>query len=357
MTEPQAAATPRGRRGFTLIELLVVIAIIAVLVGLLLPAVQKVREAAARTQCLNNLKQIGIGLQNYAAGPGNQRFPAALIHSNWVSAGQIGTGVLPYTGPEVNYSGSAYQAYGHTGFTALLPFIEQGTVLTGPLPTNEPPYSYIGATAGATFPTGAAGVPIAPPAGNGNAVRVRSYIKLYACPSDGDPPPTGQNGAMRSNYVFSTGPFDDSANDWANTARGLRGAFGNNGAGNLSDGKKDGLSTTIAIGEATQDVASGIVPGADGPYWGAGARGAVHGVGINPVSPFLGIPPNTKAGACMLNTGRQCTSPMTFGSEHTGVSNFAFCDGSTRTIRDSVDPAVFKAVCTWSGGESNTNTD
>jgi prepilin-type N-terminal cleavage/methylation domain-containing protein/prepilin-type processing-associated H-X9-DG protein len=92
------------RRGFTLIELLVVIAIIAILIGLLLPAVQKVREAAARSSCQNNLKQVGLGLHNYEAT--YQRFPTS------------GEG-------SVNY-GTAFDI--HSTWIQLLPFIEQNAV-------------------------------------------------------------------------------------------------------------------------------------------------------------------------------------------------------------------------------------
>src|SRR5436190_12519131 len=105
----------RGRRGFTLIELLVVIAIMAVLMGLLLPAVQKVREAASRLQCQNNLKQIGLALHNYEGV--NGVFPPAYVTQNPAADGSAFG---------VSY-GDEYRN-GPTGFAwgvFLLPFLEQ----------------------------------------------------------------------------------------------------------------------------------------------------------------------------------------------------------------------------------------
>src|SRR5438128_2426142 len=252
----------RGRfKAFTLIELLVVIAIIAILIALLVPAVQKVRAAAARTQCQNNLKQMGLACHSFNDVYG--RLPAALIHS-----GRGPSTVPAYAGPEVNYTGQPYVNYNHSGFVALLPYIEQNVLF------NQYNYSFVGST---SSQNGASPGPDGPGGytTNPNRMVAQANIPVYVCPSDTSPAgqyndsPGSTNyyeayNARRSNYLFSTGAYNDYSADYVSYAPYAKGIFGNNGAGAIGR-VKDGTSNTIMIGESLQlwHAYTTIF----GPYW------------------------------------------------------------------------------------------
>jgi len=355
----------RRLRGFTLIELLVVIAIIAILIGLLLPAVQKVREAANRMSCQNNLKQMGLALHNYN-GTYN-RFPAALINSGRAGAGNasyFSNGyVKNYSGPEVNlaavYGGgivtsSTFKVMNHSGFVALLPYIEQDNLfkqynyLVVGSPSN--PYAYgIGPT----------------PSPNPNDTVAAQIVKIYVCPADTNPPPVETRNpntqsdfytmvsAARSNYLFNTGAYTDYDGDYNGAAVGsnAKGTFGNNGAASLNN-MPDGASNTIAIGESLQKWHNGST--VFGPYWGSGLHTSVHGRGY-----YSNFTPNYPYGTCAPNTAatRKCTYAWGFSSNHSGVTNFVMCDGAVRGVRDGIDPNTWVAICTPEAGDLVTNSD
>jgi len=354
--------TPRRSRrpAFTLIELLVVIAIIAILVGMLLPAVQKVRDAAARSQCQNNLKQIGIALHNFAGNYSGQ-LPAALIHSGRTTQSQVTAGTVQlYTGPEVSYKGAAqWQVYNHTGFVAILPQMEQGPLFAQ--------YNY------QNIVSSSVGNPTVNPLGpdptpNPNRTVAQTPVKTYMCPSDDLPnqwntAPRTQtfyegDQFQRGSYLFSTGVFTDYDADWGSTSSDIRrGAFGNNGAANIGR-IRDGTSNTLMVGEsATQrrKTYNGY-----GPFWGAGTHTAVHGRVVYNSSSAMNaannatsvtaynnpVPPNSN---WMINAQYQTTSTppnavyaWVFSSNHSGGANFVFCDGSVRFLRDSMD---YIALC------------
>jgi prepilin-type N-terminal cleavage/methylation domain-containing protein/prepilin-type processing-associated H-X9-DG protein len=329
------------RPGFTLIELLVVIAIIATLVGLLVPAVQKVREAANRTQCENNLKQLGLALHSF--NDVYKRLPAALIHSGRYN----NPNALPYSGPEVRYTGP-YVVYNHTGFVALLPFIEQGPLF------KQYNYQAVNST---SSPYGIAVGPNPSPNPNQTVVGA-AVIKLFVCPSDETPAPLINStdagtmnfyervSARRGNYLFNTGAYTDYDRPWSGTSIGYRGPFGNDGAAALSR-IRDGTSNTIALGESRQLHTAT----AYGPYPLYGTHTAVHGRTRwgSSTSPYA--TPNYPYGLCPGSSNDHCQYAWGFGSWHTGTTNFVFLDGSVRGISDAVDPATFWALGTPEGGE------
>jgi len=328
-------AKENGRHGFTLIELLVVIAIIAILIGLLLPAVQKVRDAAARMECQNNLKQMGLALHSF--NDIYKRLPAAMIHSGRYN----NAAAAPYKGPEANYEGQPYVVYNHTGFVALLPYIEQGNLFKqynyGMVSSSSNPY----------------GLPLGPdPAGNPNRVVASKVIPIYHCPADENPPPNvtslpgssdfyERNNVARSNYLFSTGAYTDYDAPWTQTSASARGAFGNNGATQLNK-CPDGTSNTIAIGESRQLHTSSSY----GPYWGAGTHTSVHGRGY-----YDQFQPNYPYGNCSGSATLKCQYAWGFGSWHAGTTNFLWLDGSVRGIGDGIDYLVFRYLQTPDGGE------
>lgn len=327
----------RKRQGFTLIELLVVIAIIAILIGLLLPAVQKVREAASRMQCSNNLKQMGLALHNFADKT-NGQLPAAIIHS-----GRRNSTTNPvYCGPEVCYKGQSYAVYNHSGFVALLPYIEQDNLF------RQYDYQRVGSSSSPY------GVPIGPDGGTANPNRAvaSEKIKVYSCPSDEDPP-TVNSGAggtdfyertnlRRSNYMFNSGSSTDYDGDYGTLASTTRGVFGNNGAASIAT-MQDGTSNTIAIGESRQLHTSTSY----GPYWGAGTHTAVHGRIYNSAS----YTPNAPYGNCPGSSTKKCQYAWGLGSYHTGGINVVMCDGSVRFIRDAIAPVTWGQLGTPNGGE------
>jgi prepilin-type N-terminal cleavage/methylation domain-containing protein/prepilin-type processing-associated H-X9-DG protein len=311
----------KNRRGFTLIELLVVIAIIAVLIGLLLPAVQKVREAAARMSCSNKLKQIGLAVHNFHDV--NNRMPYNTNPNTW-----------GYGDGDRSWS----------WMVLILPNIEQDNLFKSGNPSVATPH-----TATAT------GQPTPPaPTFNQRADVHSTVIATYQCPSD----PEGSRlrtdrangsssaGASSSNYKGVSG----SNWAWGNTQN--VGPSGNNNGLDLGDGifyRSDSNRplTLIGIQDGTSNT---LMVGEDLP-------------GRNQHSGWQRA--NYATGTCSipLNTSNTPTSTPQYGagdwpnvysfrSAHTGGANFAMADGSVKFVRDSIARANYLAACTRAGGES-----
>ncbi len=277
---------PTIRRGFTLIELLVVIAIIAILIGLLLPAVQKVREAAARMSCSNNLHQMTLSLHSYHDA--NNGLPPAFKNPGNFNSGW-GWGAL------------------------LLPYVEQENLYRE---LNVATTDF----GGNTSPSVSADLPVF-------RGLTKTKLKVYRCPSDTGPDQNDQrSGHGLSNYRAVAGPY---TYPFITVNQDFGGVMFMNSKVTLV-GITDGTSNTLAVGEC---------------MWDPNPR---PGFSVKTACIWAGYTGLTTGGAARISdimwwvdqatATVNGTAPQAFSSRHPGGAMFGFCDGSVRFFRNGGDP-------------------
>ncbi|HTU88490.1 MAG TPA: DUF1559 domain-containing protein [Gemmataceae bacterium] len=314
------------RRAFTLIELLVVIAIFVVLLGLLLPAVQKARETANRAYCLNNLKQIGIAMHLYSNS--NESLPAGYL-----------------------YQATATPANGAPGSGAGIEVLDRPPPPTAAPPPNAPGWGWAALILNDIEQSNLAGqINYSMPVESVGSTSVRTTVlSLYTCPSDTSTGvftvQTSLNAtlaaAATNSYAacFGYGGLPNTEPDSGN------GAFYRNSHTRFLD-ITDGSSNTILVGERA-------ALAAQGPWAGVMTGGTIRTTPSAPVysATYELAPVMVMARVWDKTLNSPLSEPYDFFSPHSQVVNFLFADGSVHGLSIATDLTVLQALATIGGGE------